>query len=174
MKRGYLIFYQKVIIFNLEIKVKGICQMPTERGIIEKTESEKAFVKVQRNSACAHCESKGMCQVENEKEMVVEVENVLGGKPGDQVEIMIPTGAYIKISLMVYMLPVLAFIFGAFMGDSLANKLSLNPSLTAIIVGIGLMAIFFYLLKRLDKVISGKKNYMPHMTRLLVTPGYKK
>lgn len=147
--------------------------MPTERGIIEKTESEKAFVKVQRSSACSHCESRGICQVENEKEMVVEVENVLGGKPGDQVEIMIPTGSFMKISLMVYMLPVLAFIFGAFIGDSLATRLSLNPSLSAIIVGIGLMAIFFYLLKRLDKVLSGKKGYTPHMTRLLVTPGHK-
>jgi sigma-E factor negative regulatory protein RseC len=141
--------------------------MPTEKGIIEKTDNEKAFVRVQKNSACAHCESRGMCQIDNEKEMVVEVENNLGGGPGDQVEIMVPTGSFIKISLMVYMLPVLAFMFGAFMGDNLAGKLSLNPSLAAILGGTGLMVILFYLLKRLDKVIGSKKRYRPRLTRII-------
>lgn len=147
--------------------------MPTERGIIQKTESEKAFIRVQRNSACAHCESRGMCQIDNEREMVVEVENVLGGKPGDQVEIMVPTGSFMKISLMVYMLPVLAFMIGAFLGDNLASKFSLNHSLAAIIGGTILMMIFFYLLKRLDKVIGGKKRYTPCMTRILVNSARK-
>lgn len=147
--------------------------MPTEKGIIEKTDKGKAFVRVERNSACDHCESKGMCQVDNEREMVVEVENLLGGGPGDQVEIMVPTGTFMKISLMVYMLPVLAFMFGAFMGDNLAEKLSLNPSLAAIIGGTVLMLIIFYLLKRLDTVIGGKKRYMPRMTRIIANYGQK-
>jgi len=147
--------------------------MPTERGTIEKTDRGKAFVRVQKNSACAHCESKGMCQVDNEREMVVEVENILGVGPGDQVEIMVPTGSFMKISLMVYMLPILAFMFGAFMGDNLAEKLSLNPSLSAIIGGIGLMSIFFYILKKLDKVIGGNRRYTPRLTRIIANSSQK-
>jgi len=141
--------------------------MPTEKGVIEKADKEKAFVRVQKNSACAHCGSRGMCQIDNEREMVVEVENRLGARQGDQVEVMVPTGSFMKISLMVYMLPVLAFMFGAFMGDNLASRLSLNPSLAAIMGGTGLMVIFFYLLKKLDKTISRKKRYMPRIIRIL-------
>ena len=147
--------------------------MPTEKGIIEKTDKGRAFVRVQKNSACAHCESRGMCQVDNEREMVVEVDNSLGGGPGDQVEIMVPTGSFMKISLMVYMLPVLAFMFGAFMGDNLGGKLSLNPSLAAILGGTGFMVICFYTLKRLDKVIGDKKKYIPRLTRIIANSAQK-
>ena len=102
--------------------------MPAEKGIIESADKGKALVKVQRNSACAHCESRGMCQMEeDEREMVVEVENLLGVHPGDHVEIMVPTGSFMKLSLMVYMLPVLAFVFGAFLGDTLARGTALIP-----------------------------------------------
>jgi len=141
--------------------------MPTERGIIEKADKEKAVVRVQKHSACSHCESRGMCHTENEGEMVIEVENMIGAVPGDRVEITVPTGSFMKITIMVYMLPVLAFLLGAFLGDSLGRKISLNPSLTAIIGGIGLMVIFFYLLKRLDKTIGNKERYKPRMTRIL-------
>jgi sigma-E factor negative regulatory protein RseC len=141
--------------------------MPTEKGIIESTNNKTATIRVQKNSACAHCESRGMCQVENEREMLVEVENRFEAQPGDQVEIMVPTGFFMKLSLMVYLFPVLAFMFGAFLGDRLASQLGLNPSLAAIIGGAGLMVIFFYLLKKVDKAMGGKQKYMPRMTRIL-------
>lgn len=141
--------------------------MPTEKGIIEKVDTQKAFVRIQKNTDCAHCASRGMCQIDNEREMVVEVENRLEAGPGDRVEIMVPTGSFMKISLMVYMLPVLAFMFGAFMGDGIARKIALNPSFWAIITGTGLMVIVFYALKRLDKVMGGNQKYMPRMTRII-------
>jgi positive regulator of sigma E activity len=37
--------------------------MVREEGIIEKISQGKAVIRIQRNSACAHCESRGACQV---------------------------------------------------------------------------------------------------------------
>ncbi len=55
--------------------------------------------------------------------MLVEVSNDLQAKVGDLVEISIPEGTVLKLSVFVYLFPVIALIIGAFLGEFIANFL---------------------------------------------------
>ena len=78
--------------------------MITEKGVIKAVKGNKAFVKVQRTSGCGHCSSQGLCRSigdSENKEMIVEVMNDVHAQVGDEVEISLPTGSFLKISFFV-------------------------------------------------------------------------
>ncbi|MBW2111858.1 MAG: SoxR reducing system RseC family protein [Deltaproteobacteria bacterium] len=74
--------------------------MVTERGIIEDVTGQKTLVRISKSSACATCESRGSCEVSSGRSMLVEVANDLGGGKGDHVELSVPSGALLKLSLL--------------------------------------------------------------------------
>ena len=74
--------------------------MISEQGIVEKIHKNTATIKVMKSSACKHCSSKESCGVADSN-MMVEVVNSLHAKEGDQVEVSVPEGTFIKLSLMV-------------------------------------------------------------------------
>ena len=92
--------------------------MVREKGIIEKVAEQMAVVRIQKTSACESCESRGACQMHGTKERLIEVRNDIRAKVGDCVELSIPTQSLMGISLLVYLLPVLALILGAYAGGA--------------------------------------------------------
>jgi len=140
--------------------------MIKERGIVEKVENQKALIRVNRTSACATCESHGSCHIEK-RDLVVEVANDLQAKPGDQVELSMPEGAVMQLSTLVYLLPVIALIIGAFAGASIGDALMLNDSISAVGGGAILMIMVFLFLKKLEKSPDFRQRYQAHVTRIL-------
>lgn len=141
--------------------------MVTEQGIIEEESGQKALVRIKKSSACATCESRGNCEVASGKSMVVEVANDLGGGEGDHVELSVPSGAFLKLSLLVYVLPVVALIAGAFAGGMCAPFLHMPPTLASVIGGFLVMGVTFYALKRFDRSLRARSEFRPRMTRIL-------
>jgi sigma-E factor negative regulatory protein RseC len=141
--------------------------MATEEGIIEKAFENKAVVRIQRSSACAHCQSKGACEMLSEKEMRIEVSNRIRAKDGDRVEISIPTSSLLKMSLFVYFLPIVALVIGAVLGGEFADVFRLTPTMGSILAGTVFMAAAYFLLKRLNKSAEGRYEYQPQITRIL-------
>jgi sigma-E factor negative regulatory protein RseC len=143
--------------------------MVTEKGVIEKITSQKALVRIQKSSACATCEARAACHVHNEREMLVEVTNDLHAKVGDYVEISVPARSLLRISLLVYLLPVLALIAGAYTGSAWADTFHI-PSTLASIIGGGLaVGISFWVLKRVDRSARNNAEYYPRMRRILLS-----
>lgn len=145
--------------------------MVTEQGIIEEDTGQKALVRIKKSSACATCESRGNCEVASGKSMVVEVPNDLGGGVGDHVELSVPSGAFLKLSLLVYVLPVVALIAGAFAGGMCAPFLHMTPTLASVIGGFLVMGVTFYALKRFDRSLRARSEFRPRMTRILYRGG---
>jgi sigma-E factor negative regulatory protein RseC len=145
--------------------------MPTEEGVIEKTFRQKALVRVQKSSCCSQCESQGACQVLGDKEMVVEVANDLQAQEGDHVEISVPTGSLLKLSLLVYVLPILALILGAYLGSALAPSYRLSSNLASVLGGFIAMGAAFWVLRQLDRAVRKREAYHPRMTRILFSGG---
>ena len=139
-----------------------------EQGVIEKVLGRKVVVRVQKGSACEHCKSRDMCNIQ-EREMQVEVINNLQAKAGDLVELSMPEGTVIKLSLIVYILPIIALMIGAFAGGALAAPLRMNQSLAAVIGGGILMIASYYVLKKFDRAAESNDGFHPRMTRILVS-----
>ena len=140
--------------------------MIKEQGIIQKIKRDKAVIRIQQTSACAHCKSRGSCDVTN-REMLVEVINDLQAKEGDLVELSVPEGTVLKLSLLVYFLPIIALFIGAFAGAAVAESLRVDTTLASILGGVLCMGIAFYGLRRFERAKRSGDKYYPRMTRIL-------
>lgn len=142
--------------------------MITERGIIDKISGRNAFVRIQRSSSCASCESRDSCEVHKGKPMEVEVGNRLKAHEKDLVEISMPSGTFLILSLYVYFIPVAALIGGAYVGGTfLAPRLGLNATGCSVVLGFLFMGISFLLLRHFDKTPGANRKYRPRMTRIV-------
>jgi sigma-E factor negative regulatory protein RseC len=141
--------------------------MVTEEGIVEKILNHKAVVRVEKSSACDHCESRGACHVTAGRTMLIEVPNDLQAKAHDRVQISVPTSSLFKLSLLVYFLPILGLIIGAYAGGVGAESIHVQPTLGSIVCGGLAMGITFFVLRRLDRSARAHGTYQPRMTRIL-------
>ncbi len=142
--------------------------MVTEEGVIEKIFHQKAVIRIQKSSACAHCDSRGACQVISDKEMLIEIANDLQAKVGDHVEISVKESSLVKLSLLVFFLPIVALVVGAYAGGALADSLDIDSTLSSVLGGALAMGITFFALRRLERAIKDKAEYHPRMTRILI------
>ena len=143
--------------------------MNKEQGIIEKTMDGKAIVRVWQRSACAGCGSRGSCEISN-KETHIEVLNEIRAETGDYVELTIPEGAVLKLSLLVYCLPIIGLIIGAFLGDAVSNHLLIGSPSLSILGGAIFMGATFFFLRRLDRKSDQNKKYQPRINRIITNP----
>ncbi len=143
--------------------------MITEQGTVQEIKKKYAVIRVQKSSACDQCSSRGSCDISG-KEMIMEVINELNAKAGDIVEISMPEGTLMKASFLVYFLPVIALLIGAFSGNALSGALNVGPAPASILGGFLLMGIVFYFLMRRSRSSEYRARYLPRMTRILTSP----
>ena len=141
-----------------------------EQGIIEKVKKHKVTVRVQQTQSCEHCKSKASCNI-SKKEIMVELENTLQAKVGDQVELSVPDGSVVTISMFVYLFPIIALLIGAFIGAALGEIFKMNQSITAALTGGIAMALVFIALKRFEKTEKFKEKYQTRITRIIASAG---
>jgi sigma-E factor negative regulatory protein RseC len=99
--------------------------------------------------------------------MLVEVSNDLQAKVGDLVEISIPEGAVLKLSVFVYLFPIIALMIGAFLGEFIANSLRSRSSFPAILLGMIFFGLAFYVLKIFERKNMSDGAYNPKMTHIV-------
>jgi sigma-E factor negative regulatory protein RseC len=142
--------------------------MPTEEGVIKKTSDQMAVVRIEKSSCCTSCDSRGSCEVLSDKEVLVEVRNDLQAKVGDRVVLSVTARSLLKLSLLVYLMPIVALIIGAYAGGVWARSLDMQSALPSIVGGILAMGITFYGLKKINRAAEQKRpDYLPRMTRVL-------
>ena len=142
--------------------------MIREQGIVEEIRKNTAVIKIVRSSSCKHCADKDSCSVAD-RNMIIEVKNSLNAKEGDRVEVSVPEGTFVKLSLMVYIFPIVALMIGAFLGNFLSMKLNTDPSATAAITAAIFLAASFLFLKMFDKKKNAREKYSPRMTRIVIS-----
>ncbi len=140
--------------------------MVKEQGIIKQIKGKKAVIRIQQTSACAHCRSKASCDV-SKREMFIEVANNLGAKEGDLVELSVPEGTVLKLSFLIYIMPIIALIIGALGGWAVAESFKTDTTFASIL-GAGLcVGLSFYGLRKLNKKAESEEKYFPRMIRIL-------
>lgn len=136
-------------------------------GYIRNTSNGMAEVEVRRISGCGgSCSScGGSCDVPS---IIVKMENPLGAKPGDYVEIKGQSNTIIKYALIVYMIPFFMLILGIIMSTILLKSSGVNSyELYSFLIGIVFLGVSFLILKRIDNSIKKKKNKVMEMVRIL-------
>ena len=82
-----------------------------ETGIVKSVDGEFCTCSTRRKSACGdNCATcKAVC---SSREHIFLAKNTIGAKEGDTVMIEMPTKDVLKSAFLVYILPLLAFLFG--------------------------------------------------------------
>lgn len=138
--------------------------------IIEIVDDKTAKLKMQRHSACASC---GKCQTlsSESKEILVEVDNSIGAKPGDHVEVNMENMNVLKATALAYLVPLIFLLVGTivsyFMLDMIISTQGIIVELISGIIGIMLMLLSYVILKRNDSKFRDSRKFIPVITKII-------
>lgn len=138
--------------------------------IIEIVDDKTAKLKMQRHSACASC---GKCQTlsSESKEILVEVDNSIGAKPGDHVEVNMENMNVLKATALAYLVPLIFLLVGTivsyFMLDMIISSQGIIVELISGIIGIMLMLLSYVILKRNDSKFRDSRKFIPVITKII-------
>ncbi|MEZ5196467.1 MAG: SoxR reducing system RseC family protein [Bacteroidales bacterium] len=115
-------------------------------GIIKSMDSQSFFVSIIAQSACASCQVKGVCNVGEMQEEIVEIPigNRSGLKVGDKVEIMMEKSLGTKAVLLGYFIPFLLLLFTLIISLSLFDNQGVAGILAVLILVPYYFALYFF------------------------------
>lgn len=128
-----------------------------------------AWVKTTRSSACESCSSRGSCNAESGgKVMEVKAINAAGATVGDRVVMTIKTASLLKISLLLYIFPIVCLIAGALIGQQLALAQGYrDPSGLSILVAFAFFGGAFWAIRLKSKTMGHTNEYVPKIVKIL-------
>lgn len=138
--------------------------------ILEITGEDTATFKMQRLSACASC---GKCigaRNSEAQEVIVEVENKIGAKAGQYVEVSMEQIDVMRAIFIIYGIPLVSLIAGSVGSFYLMKNLGFTGNKLEVIsffVGIAFTAISYMFIKLKDKSFRDSRRYMPTVTRVI-------
>jgi positive regulator of sigma E activity len=107
-----------------------------EIGVIKSIDGIFARVLIGRKSSCCESCEKESCDIP-EDGVETEAINEIKAKVGQKVKVVMKSHTYIKGALVLYALPIFAFISGAVLGEMHLSNLirGIDPELLAALVG---------------------------------------
>ena len=135
------------------------------------TEGEVAWVETSRRSSCGSCEAKGcgtgtLSQILGRKTQRMRVENPVDAKPGDRVVLGISESALIKGSLAVYLVPLLALLFGGLFGEMMASQLGSEGEGMTILFALVALGLSLLWLRRFNRRAANDERYNAVILRI--------
>jgi len=135
-------------------------------GKVVKIDSDKAYVEVERSSACASCGLQEAEELAAGGKVVFEAYNMASATIGDRVRVQVRTGAYTKASLYVYGIPVLFLVIGAVAGAYAATILKRSSDTMSGLFAMGGLVVGFIVLFLFRKR-GNKTEYMPVVVEVI-------
>ena len=144
--------------------------MMKENGVVTQADLSIAKIKTIRTRACKSCASKNNCgSSDSFDEMIITVKNSINVKKGDHVVVGIETRSMLFLSLFIYVFPVIALIFGAVIGDTIAPFFHQDSSLISMITGFLFFIFAFCLVKLKNNSILKKGQFKPFLVQKIST-----
>lgn len=147
--------------------------MVTEQGIIFKTTPDTVWIRTERGQMCESCGSKkdcgGGCGLLSSEltEIEIEVPNNVGAKNGDKVLLSMESSSVMTLSLMAYIIPVIALILGAFLGERLSISLGIDKTVCSIIFGAVALGLSILAIRIASAKLTQNNKYQPTITKIL-------
>jgi sigma-E factor negative regulatory protein RseC len=135
-------------------------------GKVMKIDADKAYVEVERSSACASCGLQEAEELAAGGKVVFEVYNMSGANIGDRVRVQVRTGAYTKASLYIYGIPVLFLVIGAIAGAYATTILKRSSDTMTALFAMGGLVVGFIVVFLFRKR-GNKTEYMPVVVEVI-------
>ncbi len=145
--------------------------MIEENARVVSTEGEYAWVETERRSSCGSCSAKGcgtgaLSKILGRRIQRLQVLNPIAAKPGDEVVLGIREQVLLKGSLAVYIVPLIAMLAGALLGEALAPQWGSDPEGLSALLGLLGLATGFLWLNRYNRTLSRDKRFMATILRI--------
>lgn len=140
-------------------------QQLTKTGVVKAVDEAIAVVITRLDPGCESCQAKDACSSLGGTGANVEVRarNTAGAQVGDVVTIGLRSASLLKVSFLVYMVPVLALVGGILLGSLVAKLFSLNENvLVGALSGVALVGSFIWVKKKGDK-FSERPEFVPEV-----------
>ncbi len=142
--------------------------MATEQGVVLRTDSEAAWVKTSRSSACKGCTARGSCHtMGGGQEMEVKALNPAGARVGDRIVLSFETGSLLKATFLIYVFPIIFLIAGAALGQALASFIEFSPSTLSVLLGFTFFFTALLFMKARANKMAKKNAYQPKIIKIL-------
>ncbi len=136
--------------------------------IIDIVDNRTAKMIMQRHSACASC---GKCtKLSSEcQDLVVEVENSIGAKTGDRVEVSMESVKVLKATMLAYLVPLIFLLVGTILKYYILDLIKFSGPIEVIsgVVGLICTGISYLLLRKNDAKFKQSRQYIPKVTKII-------
>jgi len=142
-----------------------------EKACVVDVKGDTAKVVVTRHSACSKCNKDcilGMEDSHEQDEMYVEVKSKKNVEVGDTVSIELKDSSLVLGSLMIYLIPLLFFVGGYFIGARLSWLFgTLSAEVTGILSSFVFLYLSYRLTKKIDKRISKSEKFQSEIVNIV-------
>lgn len=146
--------------------------MENQTGIVlDLTKDGRARVVARRSSACNHCKSSSKCCISaGPDRMEVLAVNRVRARPGDTVLLHMGTTGVVKGASLLYGLPLVGLMSGAFAGGALAPRLGLGETSASVVFALAGLALSILIVKAVSTRLDSRGALVPVIERV-VTKG---
>lgn len=135
-----------------------------EQGRVIGIEGKNALISFARNEACAGCQA---CRMGAEQDMQVSIQNTLGARVGDVVEVELEAKRLLSAGAWAYLFPLVMLFIGLAAGYLVAPALGLEREITAAITALATTALAYVALRLMDARFAAKTGYSPAMCGII-------
>jgi len=141
--------------------------MIEEEGIVAEVEGNIAHVAVLKKSACEQCSAAGVCHPGDQE--LMEAANPLNAVKGQKVKVVIAPQMYMKASMILYGIPMVALITGAIIAKNIAARYvgEDQSDLWAFIAGMACTVVSFVFIRAYNKKVEKTQKYKPVIVEIL-------
>lgn len=114
-----------------------------QEAIVARIEGDHAYIEVGSAQGCGRCHEAGGCQsgvlgrIFRQTPRQFRIRNTIHAAPGERVIVQVADGTMLRAALVVYLLPVLLLVAGAFAGMALGGTANADGgTLVGALVGI--------------------------------------
>lgn len=136
-------------------------------GVVKAVQGHVAVVVTVMEPECETCKAKETCHTMGGGGVNSEVKarNTAGADVGDLVTISIKGSSLVKVSFLVYFLPILALMAGVGLGHFLSDFIPVNKNILVGVLGLFAFCCVFIWLKKKGDQIAVKKELMPEVIK---------
>ena len=140
-------------------------------GLLIEALGEQATVRASRRGVCADCSGSGACSFENAlgkgEPETVTVYNPIRARPGDYVEFDLTGHTELKVSLLVWVVPLVGLVLGAVAGSAAHVRLSMGPDVATLLGAIAGFIAAFAVVKWVDRRSGRDARLVPHILKVV-------